>query len=160
MVDESLLQGKKILIVDDEPDVLDTLEDLLDMCEIIKASSYKDAQNLLESHKFDMAIFDIMGVNGFELLKIANDKKVTAIMLTAHALSPENTEKAYSMGAASYVPKEQMIEIVTYLIDVLQAQEERKNPWRNWLDRFGSLYDKKFGTSWREKQKGIAKIKQ
>jgi hypothetical protein len=80
-------------------------------------------------------------------------------MLTAHALSPENTEKAYSMGAASYVPKEKIIEIDTYLIDILQAQEERKNPWRNWLDRFGSLYDKKFGTSWREKQKGIAKIK-
>jgi DNA-binding NtrC family response regulator len=58
MADESLLQGKKILIADDEPDVLDTLEDLLDMCKIIKASSYKDAQNLLESHEFDMAIFD------------------------------------------------------------------------------------------------------
>ena len=139
-----------ILIVDNEER----------MCKIIKASSYKDARHFLESHKFDMAIFDIMGVNGFELLKIANDKKVTAIMLTAHALSPENTEKAYSMGAASYVPKEKIIEIVTYLIDILQAQEERKNPWRNWLDRFGSLYDKKFGTSWREQQKGIAKIKQ
>lgn len=160
MVDEGLLQGKKILIVDDEPDVLDTLEDLLDMCEIKKASSYEDAKSLLESYKFDMAIFDIMGVNGFELLKIANDKNVTSIMLTAHALSPENTEKAYSMGAASYVPKEKIIEIDTYLIDVLQAKEERKNPWRNWLDRFGSLYDKRFGTSWRENQKGITKIKQ
>ena len=160
MADESLLQGKKILIVDDEPDVLDSLENLLDMCEVIKASNYKDARNLLENHKFDMAIFDIMGVNGFELLEIANDKKVTAIMLTAHALSPENTEKAYSMGAASYVPKEKMIEIATYLNDVLQAQEEHKNPWRNWLDRFGSLYDRQFGTSWREKQKKITKIKQ
>ena len=33
MADAKLLDGKKILIVDDEPDVLDTLEDLLSMCE-------------------------------------------------------------------------------------------------------------------------------
>ena len=158
MADESLLQGKKILIVDDEADVLETLEDLLDTCEVIKASNYDEAKNHLESQSFDMAIFDIMGVNGFELLKIANEKKITAIMLTAYALSPENTEKAYNMGAASYVPKEKIAEISTYLIDVLKAQEEGKHSWWRWLDRFGSLYDKKFGASWREKHKKIGKI--
>jgi len=158
MADNSLLQGKKILIVDDEPDVLEALEDLLDMCEVVKASSYDDAKNHLESRYFDMAIFDIMGVNGFELLKIANEKKVTAVMLTAYALSPENTEKAYNMGAASYIPKEEVVEIATYLIDVLEAQEQGQHAWWRWLDRFGSLYDKKFGTSWRKKQKGLGKI--
>ena len=32
-----LLNGKRVLIVDDEPDVLDTLEDLLPMCSVTKA---------------------------------------------------------------------------------------------------------------------------
>ena len=32
MSDTNLLEGKKILIVDDEPDILAVLEDLLDMC--------------------------------------------------------------------------------------------------------------------------------
>ena len=35
-----LLKGKKILIVDDEPDVLDQLIELLDMCRIDTASSF------------------------------------------------------------------------------------------------------------------------
>ena len=38
MEKKSLLEGKKILIVDDEPDVLDTLVDLLDTCDVVKAS--------------------------------------------------------------------------------------------------------------------------
>ena len=36
MKDSNLLEGKKILIVDDEPDVLETLEDLLSMCVVVK----------------------------------------------------------------------------------------------------------------------------
>ena len=40
---ERLLKGKKVLVVDDEPDVLDTLEDLLPMCEVQRASSFSQA---------------------------------------------------------------------------------------------------------------------
>ena len=32
MSNSSLLSGKRILVVDDEPDILGVLEDLLDMC--------------------------------------------------------------------------------------------------------------------------------
>jgi CheY-like chemotaxis protein len=38
MEKDKLLEGKRILLVDDEPDVLDTLEDLLPMCITTKAS--------------------------------------------------------------------------------------------------------------------------
>ena len=38
---ESLLENKKILIVDDEPDVLETLSEFLSMCELVEASTYK-----------------------------------------------------------------------------------------------------------------------
>jgi len=38
MMKKNLLEGKKIPIVDDEPDVLDTLESSLAMCELSKAS--------------------------------------------------------------------------------------------------------------------------
>ena len=40
-------------------------------------------------------------------------------MLTAHALSPENTIKSYREGAAYYIPKEKIINIQIYLKDVL-----------------------------------------
>ena len=53
---KSLLDGKKVLIVDDEPDILDTLEDLLPMCRVVKASSFEEAETLLDSQNFDLAI--------------------------------------------------------------------------------------------------------
>jgi response regulator RpfG family c-di-GMP phosphodiesterase len=40
------LKGKKILIVDDEPDVLEALSELLDMCEIDYARNFETAEKL------------------------------------------------------------------------------------------------------------------
>ena len=108
MANKDLLDGKRLLIVDDEPDVLETLEELLPMCDLVKAHSFNEAKERLEAEYFDMAILDIMGVDGYELLEIANRRKVIAVMLTAHALSPEDTVKSYKEGAASYIPKEEM----------------------------------------------------
>ena len=95
---KDLLDGKRILIVDDEPDVLDTLAELLPMCRVTKASSFDEAKEVLDSQYFNMAILDIMGVDGYELLEIAKKKDVIAVMLTAHALSPEDTVKSYEGG--------------------------------------------------------------
>ena len=39
MSEYDYLEGKRLLIVDDEPDVLDSLEDLLSMCDVTKASN-------------------------------------------------------------------------------------------------------------------------
>ena len=98
------LTGKRVLIVDDEEDILDSLEDLLTMCKVMKASSFEEAKNLLMNEKFHLAILDIMGVDGYELLRIANERDVIAVMLTARALSVEDTKKSFKEGAASYLP--------------------------------------------------------
>jgi len=144
------IEGKRILIVDDEPDVLDSLEDLLTMCQVIRASNFTDAKKLLENQYFDMVILDIMGVEGYDLLEIANTRKVTAAMLTAHALSPENMVKSYKEGAASYLPKEEMVNIASFLNDIMDAREKGKNPWTRWYDRMGSFFEKKFGADWQQ----------
>lgn len=147
------LKGKRILIVDDEPDVLDTLEELLSMCIVTKASSFREAKKQLEEQNFDVAVLDIMGVDGYELLEIAKQKQVLALMLTAHALSPEETVKSFKAGANLYVPKDKIAEIVTYLEDVLEANETNKSTWWRWLDRLGSYYDEAFEKDWRYKDK-------
>ena len=148
MARKDLLNGKKILIVDDEPDVLETLEELLSMCRVIKSTDFEKAKILLENEYFDIAVLDIMGIRGFTLLEIANRKKVMAVMLTAHGFSPENTVRSYKEGAAAYVPKEKINNITTFLNDILEAQELNKNFWWRWLDRLNSLYEKKFGPDW------------
>ena len=150
---KTLLDGKRILIVDDEPDVLDTLEDLLSVCELVKASNFLEAKNLLATEYFDMAILDIMGVDGYKLLEIANEQKVIAVMLTAHALSPEDTTRSFKDGAASFVPKEEMTHIVTYLNDILEAKEEGKSLGWRWMERFSDFYDRKFGLNWKDRDK-------
>ena len=157
MANEDYLSGKRILIVDDEPDVLETLEELLPACDTVRASTYEKAKDLLETQSFDMAILDIMGVDGFRLLDISVKRKVIDIMLTAHALSPENTLKSYKEGAALYVPKEKITDITTYLEDVLEAKEKGKSFWWRWFDRFAAYYDRKFGPRWQEPEKDIWK---
>jgi len=156
-MERNWLKYKRLLIVDDEPDVLDTLEELLPMCDVVKASSFEEAKELLEVQNFDIAVLDIMGVDGYKLLEIANNRKVMAVMLTAHALSPEETAKSYKKGAAYYVPKEKMSEIAIYLNDILEAKEQGKNFWFRWFDRFALYYDARFGPDWKDKDKDFWK---
>ena len=154
MSDNGLLDGKKILIVDDEPDVLDVLEEMLDMCEVVKATSFDEAKKYLESDDFDMAILDIMGVDGYKLLNIAKHRNITAVMLTANALSPDNLVKSIKEGADSYLPKEEMSRITTFLVDILKSQKEETSPWEPWHKRLSTSYfDKKWGAAWKDQDK-------
>lgn len=156
MTENSLIDGKRILIVDDEADVLDTLKELLYMCDVIEASTFEKARELLEHQYFDMAILDIMGVDGYKLLDICKERAVIAVMLTAHALSPENIIKSYTEGAASYIPKEQMANITTFLNDILEAKKGGKHFWWRWLDRVTESYlEKKFGPGWKNKDRSF-----
>ncbi|RLB89290.1 MAG: response regulator [Deltaproteobacteria bacterium] len=149
----SELENKKILIVDDEPDVLDSLEELLDMCTTVRAGTYEDANHLLETQEFDIAILDIMGVDGYQLLETANKKNIVTVMLTAHALSPDNIKKSYRGGACSYIPKEEMINIESFLMDVLEAKKTGKNPWTSWYSRLSIFCEEKFGPDWDKDEK-------
>ena len=42
---EKTLEGKKILIVDDERDVLETIEELLSMCKLVKAATFEEGKH-------------------------------------------------------------------------------------------------------------------
>lgn len=153
MAKKDLLEGKRVLIVDDEPDVLITLESLLPMCETVSATTFDRAKEALNTERFDLAILDIMGVDGYKLLQIAAEKKVTAVMLTAHALSVEDTKKSRLEGAAYYIPKDQISNIQTLLNDVLEAKSEGKSTWRRWIERLGWYYDNRFGPDWKDADK-------
>ncbi len=157
IVKKGLLEGKKVLIVDDEPDVLETLEEFLSICDVTTASNFEDAKDLLTNEDFDMAVLDIMGVDGYGLLKIAKEREVIPVMLTAHAMTLEDTAKSYKEGAASYIPKEKMEEIGTYLNDVLEAREKGHGSWWRWFQRFGDFYERKFGSDWKDQYEAYLK---
>ena len=145
-----MLRGKRVLIVDDEVDVLEFLVEILDMCKIDKASTFEDAKALLETNHYHIAVLDIMGVRGYELLEIANKRNIPALMLTAHALSKENLKKSFEKGASYYVPKDEISKIDIFLADILEALEKKKNVWVKWYDRLSGFCDRRFGPNWRD----------
>jgi DNA-binding NtrC family response regulator len=154
MADNKLLDGKRVLAVDDEKDILDTLVDLLPMCELITASSFEEARELMDTQQFDLVILDIMGVDGYGLLETATDKKIPAVMLTAHAWSPDNLVKSIKEGAVSYLPKEELANITDYLNDVLTAKKEGRDPWASWHDRLpASYFERRWGAAWKDKDR-------
>ncbi|MFZ0133558.1 MAG: response regulator, partial [Desulfobacterales bacterium] len=129
MESTEIIKGKRVLIVDDEQDVLDALVDLLDVCKTDTALTFDTARELLEHNTYDLVILDIMGVNGYKLLEIATGLGVPALMLTAHAFSEESLKKSAEMDACCYVPKEKMSQIDVFVADVIDALDKGKNPW-------------------------------
>ena len=151
MSTESRLKDKVVLVVDDEPDVLQTVEEELDMCLVHTAGDYDTALQYLLSYTYDIVILDIMGVNGFELLKNSVSRGFPTVMLTAHALTPEALKKSIKLGAVSFLPKEKMSELRSYLEDVVLGGG--KPVWQKLFERLGSYFNKRFGPDWREKDR-------
>ena len=82
------LDNKRILVVDDEPDVLETIAEVLEMCHIETAADFQKAEQLLKTRSYDMVILDIMGVRGLHLIDVAVQRDVLPVMLTAPAFNP------------------------------------------------------------------------
>ena len=122
MSKEGILKDKIVLVVDDEQDTIDTIEEILDMCIVDKAYDYNEASQFILSYTYDVVVLDIIGVNGFELLKIATSRGFPTVILTAHAVSQEIQMKSKKLGAISFLPKKKMHELVLLLEDVLSGK--------------------------------------
>lgn len=149
MKKESPLKGKVILVVDDEKDVLDTVAETLDMCIVHKASDYETGVQYLMGYTYDVVILDVMGVDGFELLKMTVLRGFPTVMLTAHVITPEALKMSIKMGALLFLPKEQLFRIKEFLEEILLG--ERKSIWLKFFDRLGSYFDTRFGPGWKER---------
>jgi len=143
---KSILDGKKILLVDDEPDVLFVLEEEIKMacqsCKIDQTTSYQDALKKLDTQTYDLVVLDIMGVQGFDLLERAVKSNLKVAMLTAHALTPEALKRSFEMKARAYLPKEKIGQIVPFLEDVLTY--EYLPGWKRLFEKLEGFFGEKF----------------
>jgi hypothetical protein len=87
---------------------------LLSICEVTKAFNFDEAKDQLATQFFDIATLYIMGVDNFKFLGIAKEKNVILVILTAHALSVDDTVKTYKEEVASHVPKDEMVKAKTF----------------------------------------------
>lgn len=151
--EKSYLESKKILAVDDEQDVLDTIEEALEAAHVDRAQDYNAALEKITQKKYDLVILDIMGVDGLKLLEKCVERNLPTVMLTAHALSAETLMASIRLGAISYLPKEKLAEIDKILEELVAAHETGQATWRILFDKLGDFFDEKFGPDWKEKDK-------
>ena len=167
---ESILNGKRILAVDDEPDVLEVLEEEIlgyaPNCKIEKATTYQEATQKLESQTYDVVVLDIMGVRGFDLLDQAVKRNFPTAMLTAHSLYPESLKRSIDMGACAYLPKEKLEEIVPFLEDILESADGVSALGRimsklegYFTSRWGELWKKSEEKFWKDFEKKTSRIR-
>ena len=147
------IRGKHILAVDDEPDILETIEDILDESRLDTAGDYNTAIAKIRDTKYDLVILDIMGVNGLDLLDAAVERGIPAVMLTAHAINPETLMASIQKGAIAYLPKETLAELDIFLNDLFAAEAAGTPPWKLLFERLGDFFDRRFGDGWQEKDK-------
>jgi CheY-like chemotaxis protein len=151
---ESVLNDRRILAVDDEPDILDTLEEQLSEfggLHLDRAITYEDGYHLLRSWTYDLVILDIMGVRGFDLLSASVQLGFPTVMLTAHAMNVDALKTSIELGARAFLPKEKLVEIVPFLEDVLTLSN--LPGWRRVFERLGDVFDGVFGSGWKAKEK-------
>ena len=106
------LMNNKILVVDDEPDIVDLLSYNLkkDGFRVTTASDGEQALNKIRKDKFDLVVLDLMlpGIQGVELCRIIRNDPKTAdtpiIMLTAKG---EEVDRVIGLesGADDYMTK-------------------------------------------------------
>ncbi len=148
----SILSGKRILAVDDEIDILETIEDILDDAKVDSAGDYETASQKIKDNPYDLAILDIMGVNGLKLLEETVARGIPTVMLTAHAVNPETLMESIQKGAISYLPKEKLAELDELLEILLDAHQKGKPPWKILFEKLGAYFDERFGEDWQAQE--------
>jgi CheY-like chemotaxis protein len=151
------IKGLRILAVDDEPDILETIVDVLDGATVDCAKSYQEAIELLapgESSapagaRYDLAVLDIMGVDGMGLLTETVNQGIPTVMLTAHAMNPQTLKSSIVNGAVSYLPKEELANLDEHINDVLDAIEKGQSTWNRLFSRLGNFFERAFAPAWK-----------
>jgi DNA-binding response OmpR family regulator len=103
---------KKILIADDEPNIVTALEFLLqrNRYEVFVARNGEDALKLVEAHQPDLVLLDVMMPvrSGYEVCQRMRERSdwrhIKIIMLTAKGSDVE-MNKGLSIGADLYITK-------------------------------------------------------
>lgn len=140
------MTAKKILIVDDEPDICELIEITLMRMGITSQSAFNltDAKLLLDSEHFDLCLTDmnLPDGNGISLVEHAqkNFKDMPIAVITAHG-NMESAVLALKAGAFDFVSKPVDIQILRSLVsaatNISPATSENKTPPTNQLSITG-----------------------
>ena len=114
----------KILIVEDEPDIVRLIENRLDseIFDVTVALDGAEALATIQQHHYDLVTLDIMlpHVDGLTLCENVRKRHKDSLILIISALDTiEQKEKAYNLGADDYIPKPFSPKLVAIKIESL-----------------------------------------
>jgi DNA-binding NtrC family response regulator len=105
----SPMENPRILIVDDEPTVRESIRMILkDRAEILPAPSGEDALRLISQHRFDVVLLDILmpGIDGLEVLeRIRAQTQVPQVIMLTATKTVKTAVRAMKLGAFDYLTK-------------------------------------------------------
>jgi CheY-like chemotaxis protein len=109
-MDEELLNGKTLLVVDDEPDLREIVSSELEFmgAEVFQAENVAAAKKVLQNHKIDLIVSDIRmpGGTGIDLLDFvkANDVDIPPVILIT-GFADITVPDAFNKGAEALLNK-------------------------------------------------------
>ncbi len=121
----------KVLVVDDQSIVRETIEDILNRegYDISSASSGEEALEMMHKEKFDILLSDIKmpGMSGLELVEKAHHEvpDVVSILLTAYPSVDSIDQAIIRLGAFDYLLKPVRREKLCKII--ARAMEQKKS---------------------------------
>ncbi|MCS7281172.1 MAG: response regulator [Desulfobacterota bacterium] len=140
-----MLEGTRVLIIDDMPAIVEMLSEFLKLngCEVFKAYTGLEGMKILDAERIDIVLADVKlpDINGVSLLEKIKlkDPTIPVIMVTGY-LEPDVIISSMKKGASDFILKP--IEFDKLWLSLLRAKREKELLGEN-LKNHQSLEDKK-----------------
>lgn len=105
----TMVEGKKILIIEDDPEISKLLSIILTKVGMNSVLAYSGTEGLLQlqNNRFDLILLDLMlpGKSGEELIKQIRENSMIPIIVISAKMDIENKVQVLKMGADDYITK-------------------------------------------------------
>lgn len=121
---------KKIMVVDNEPDIVDLTRTVLEIggYEVVPAYSGEECLRLLDKQKVDLVLLDIMmpGMSGWDVFNRINKKspEIEVAFMSVLEISDKRKQVLLDEGLADYIMKPFDKETLLNRVDKILKEEQ------------------------------------
>ena len=143
----STRNGKRILAVDDDPDLLEVLEEEIVAVypdfKVEKAHRFWQAVEKMTCITYDAVILDMTSGYGFKLLELAQSRHLPVGLLTTYPILPEHPRLPTQMAARAFLSKERLGDAAPFLEKIMDGKSKYVFLLKRWLRRFVGILRRK-----------------